>query len=149
MKVRALLKAVEFYKTHGFPDIEDFDVYSEQAVLVCPEHGLTFEEYFDRIRNGQKVIRRMNDKSFQVTTQDGYKYYFKTLSEAQEFPPYNKELLIHMRQSYKYIQRLKKMNWKFVYGSDGDVYRECGANDEDFNCGVLPDDRAFLICNNY
>lgn len=149
MKVRALLKAVEFYKTHGFPDIEDFDVYSEQAVLVCPEYGLTFEEYFDRIKNGEKEIRRMPDKSFQVTTIEGNKYYFKTLIEAENCPAYNKDLLRHMKQSYKYIKRLQAMGWKFVYGSDGDVFRECGANDEDFNCGVIPEENAFTIYNNY
>lgn len=46
MKVRDLLKNIEEYRKK-YPDIDDWEVYTEQPNLIAPIDNISFEEYLN------------------------------------------------------------------------------------------------------
>ena len=46
MKVRDLLKNIEEYRKE-YPDIDDWEVYTEQPNLIAPIDNISFEEYLN------------------------------------------------------------------------------------------------------
>ena len=47
MKVKDLLRHIEEYRKR-YPDIDEWDVYTEQPELCAPEHRIPYEEFFKR-----------------------------------------------------------------------------------------------------
>ena len=52
-----------------------------------------------------------------------------------------------LKSSYEIIKQLEKQGWKFVYDSEGWVYRE--TNDEHCNHTLFPENKIITINNNY
>lgn len=72
MKVKALLEAVKFYKAHGFPDIDEYEVYTEQTVLFAPKSKPVNKEEKAHVKMSRKYIRRLKGKGWKfIISEDG------------------------------------------------------------------------------
>lgn len=110
MKIRDLLNNIENYRKK-YPDIDDWDVYTEQPDLMAPLDNISFEEY---LKN----------------------------NDSDE----NEEEYIEIEKCYNRIKELRKAGWKFVYDSEGWVYRDVA---DDGNHTLFPKEKIFTINNNY
>lgn len=48
MKVKDLLKNIEDYRKK-YPDIDNWEVYTEQPDLIAPENGMSHKEWLSRV----------------------------------------------------------------------------------------------------
>lgn len=65
MKVRDLLKNIEEYRKK-YPDIDDWEVYTEQPNLIAPIDNISFEEYLNN--NNPDKSEDYNDIEYSYTT---------------------------------------------------------------------------------
>lgn len=149
MKVRDLLNNIENYRKK-YPDIDDWDVYTEQPDLMAPNKGITHKEWLEKIEQKPNVF--FSDKEGQWVAVSGLNdiYYFNNEKEARDFANnwdlYMESLREEMTKSMVTIHELEDQGWKFVYDSEGWVYRDVA---DDGNHTLFVEDKIITINNNY
>ena len=111
MKVKELLENIENYRK-AYPDIDDWDIYTEQPNLMAPLDNVSFEDYFNNT---------------------------KLNNDDEEYKD--------LKSSYETIKQFEKQGWKFVYDSEGWVYRE--TNNDHCNHTLFTKEKIITINNNY
>lgn len=149
MKVKDLLKNIEGYRKK-YPDIDEWDVYTEQPDLMAPENYMSHEEWLSRVGKIPNVF--FSDKEGQWVAVNGLNetFCFNSEKEAIEFAN-NWNLFIEntvkdMVRSSVTIEQLKKEGWKFKYDGEGWVYRDIAG---DGNHTLFEKDKIITINNNY
>ena len=149
MKVKDLLANIEKYRQE-YPDIDDWEVYTEQPDLIAPEHNISYEEYFKAVENNEPTIDYCEEQK-QWTVSAGFNdfFWFDTKEEAEKFAANygsnNQEYHLQMLQSYNKIKELEKSGWKFKFDGEGWVYRDT----TEYAHTLFPNDKIFTINNNY
>lgn len=147
MKVKDLLKNIEEYRKK-YPDIDEWEVYTEQPDLIAPENGMSYDEWFRRVGKTPNVF--FSDKEGQWVAVDGLNetFCFNSEKEARKFVN-NWNLLMEtnvneMDRSSAIIEQLEKEGWNFKYDSEGWVYRDVAGDHT-----LFVKDKIFTINNNY
>ena len=148
MKVRDLLNNIENYRKK-YPDIDDWDLYTEQD-LIAPMNGITHEEWLDKMKQKPNVFFSDRDGQWIAVSNLDDTYYFENEKEARKFADdwdsYTKDLRDEMIQSMKKIRQEEERGWKFVYDSEGWVYKDVA---DDGNHTIFPKEKILTINNNY
>lgn len=150
MKIKDLLANIEHYRKE-YPDIDDWDVYTEQPELIVPEHNISFKDWERAYQENQPTID-YNEEEKQWTVSAGYDdfAYFDSKEEAEEWAKNyyqtTQDYYLDLLQTHQKIENLKKEGWKFKTDSEGWVYRDVG----DAHCHTLfTEEKIFTINNNY
>lgn len=120
MKVKDFIKHIE-EKSKEYPDIMEWELYTEQPDLIVPYNHKTLEEEKERLEEESKLYN----------------------------VPFNQEWFNYLKDSEKKISELKKQGWKLVYDSEGWVYRDSAGNDKFMTSTLFPNEKIITINNNY
>lgn len=150
MKVKDLLRHIEEYRKR-YPDIDEWDVYTEQPELCAPEHRIPYEEFFKRYTAYPVIEYNKDENSYVVSAELDNKFYFDTEEEAKDFVAkkgwYSEEYLRDLTESERKIKEYESHGWKFITDSEGWVYRN--TNNDDCNHTLFTKEKIFTINNNY
>ena len=127
MRVKDLLQEIERIRER-YPDIDDWEIYLEQENLLAPEHNISYEEALKQPTVNIEKYEEDNSH-YVLTTSLGDKFYYDSYQAALDAMPnvlnnikkYQKDL----KSSYNAINKQKSQGWKFVYDSEGWVYKDC------------------------
>lgn len=149
MKVKDLLKSIEEYRKK-YPDIDDWEVYTEQPDLIAPENGLSHNEWLKRVEKRPNVF--FSDKEGQWVAVNGLNetFCFNSEKEAIEFTNnwnlFMETTVKDIVRSSVTIEQLKKEGWKFKFDGEGWVYRDIAGEG---NHTLFEKDKIITINNNY
>lgn len=149
MKVKDLLHNIEHYRK-DYPDIDDWDIYTEQPELIAPENMVSYEDWIKAYNENEPTVEYdEKEKYWKVSAGYDDYYWFKTKQEAEEcaknYYQASQEYYFELLKSYQKIESLKKQGWKFKFDSEGWVYRdttECPHT-------LFTKDKIITINNNY
>jgi len=149
MKVKDLLKHIEECRKR-YPDLDEWDVYTEQPGLIAPENNIPHKEWLYMIEKRPNVFFSDKKGEWVAVNGLGETFYFDSEKEATEFADnwnsFIKDTVEDIARSSTIIEQLEKEGWKFTYDSEGWVYRDIAG---DGNHTVFEREKIFTINNNY
>lgn len=77
MKVKDLLHNIEqFRKSH--PDIDEWEVYTEQPDLIVPEDYMSYDECFDKYKDNDEYLQALSKSRDRIKEleKDGWKFKY-------------------------------------------------------------------------
>lgn len=147
MKVKDLLNNIKKYRK-TYPDIDEWEVYTEQPDLMAPENGMSHNEWLRKVGKIPNVF--FSDKEGQWVAVNGLNetFCFNSEKEAREFANnwnlFMETIVKEMTRSSAIIEQLEKAGWHFKYDSEGWVYRDIAGDHT-----LFVKDKIVTINNNY
>ena len=149
MKVKDLLKSIEEYRKK-YPDIDDWEVYTEQPDLIATENGMSHKKWLSRVGKVPNVFFSDKEGQWVAVNELNETFCFNSEKEAREFANnwnlFMETTVKDMARSSTIIEKLEKAGWKFKYDSEGWVYRDVA---DEGNHTIFEKDKIITINNNY
>lgn len=132
-----------------YPDIEEWEIYTEQPNFLAPEGGISLEDAIKRINNCTYDISfNESEKCWCMKTSDGF-VYFDTEEEARKCVAKIKRVEKHLCKEYektlKWKQKQEKYGWKIWCDGEGWVYLEIA---DPVCCHTIDIENKILTINN-
>lgn len=109
MRVRDLLKSIEEYRKK-YPDIEDWEVYTEQPYLVAPLDNVSFDEYlksndsdeseeYNEIENSYITIKALEKAGWKFKY-DSEGWVYRDVADEGNHTLFEKDKIITINNNY-------------------------------------------------
>lgn len=109
MKVKDLLKSIEEYRKK-YPDIDDWEVYTEQPYLIAPIDNISFEEYlnsnnpdksidYNDIENSYTTIKALEKAGWKFKY-DSEGWVYRDVADEGNHTIFEKDKIITINNNY-------------------------------------------------
>ena len=149
-KVKDFLKSIEYLRKK-YPDIDDYDLYTEVIEYIGPERNVSIDEAVKKIDNCKYDIIYYKEDECWVVVAPERLYYYPTEKEARESITHLKECYEEEKHQYlktkDFMESRTKNGWKTWLDAAGILHLEV-SND---TCHYIadPENKRISINNNY
>lgn len=149
-KVKDFLKSIEYLRKY-YPDIDDYDLYTEVIEYTGPEHNVSIDEAVKKIDNCKYDVIYYEEDECWVVVAPEQLYYYPTEKEARESIAHWKECYEEEKQQYlktkNFMESRAKNGWKTWLDVEGTLHLEVA----DDMCHYIadPENKRISINNNY
>jgi len=113
MKVKDLLNSIKEYRKK-YPDIDDWEVYTEQPNLIAPIDNISFEEYlnsnnpdksadYNDIKNSYTTIKALEKEGWKFKY-DSEGWVYRDVAGEGNHTIFEKDKIITINNNYWYIR---------------------------------------------